>query len=96
MGLEPHDIDLCTTATPEEMAGEEGLKGGFLRADAGVEKVRSLGLADLRFVVDQCRGGLTGDSDWASSWDRHGSDQPRTVRNHNSADRYGSRWSVRS
>eukprot|EP00035_Acanthoeca_spectabilis_P023549 m.449859 g.449859 ORF g.449859 m.449859 type:complete len:567 (-) comp19884_c0_seq1:114-1814(-) len=44
MGLEPHDIDLCTTATPEEMAGEEGLKGGFLRADAGVEKVIPTGL----------------------------------------------------
>eukprot|EP00037_Helgoeca_nana_P020872 m.208771 g.208771 ORF g.208771 m.208771 type:complete len:580 (+) comp25430_c0_seq2:6265-8004(+) len=42
--IKPHDIDLCTTATPEQMAGVDGLGGGFLQAAPGIDRVIPTGL----------------------------------------------------
>jgi tRNA nucleotidyltransferase (CCA-adding enzyme) len=54
-GKSPQDIDLCTPATPEEMAGPDGLGGGFLHGAAGISKVVPTGLqhGTVTVVIDK-------------------------------------------
>ena len=54
LNIPPHDIDLCTTATPEEMAGPDGLGGGFLHGADGISNVVPTGLqhGTITAVID--------------------------------------------